>query len=75
MLLISSSVSCLSGLFNSVSLNSILLEVNAIFNKHFKGLIQLPVTLLNVPVSNLLNFILGSKAKQHEVKKKCIEIN
>ena len=31
---------------------------------------QLPVTFLNVPVSNLLEFILGSKAERYKAKKK-----
>ena len=40
------------------------------FFENFVGLIQLPVTLLNVPVSNLLKFILGSKAERYKAKKK-----
>ena len=31
---------------------------------------QLAVTFLNVPVSNLLEFILGSKAERYKAKKK-----
>ena len=40
------------------------------FFENFAGLIQLPVTFLNVPVSNLLEFILGSKAERYKAKKK-----
>ena len=40
------------------------------FFENFVGLIQLPVTFLNVPVSNLLEFILGSKAERYKEKKK-----
>ena len=40
------------------------------FFENFIGLIQLPVTLLNVPVSNILKFILGSKAERYKAKKK-----
>ena len=40
------------------------------FFENFVGLIQLPVTFLNVPVSNLLEFILGSKAERYKAKKK-----
>ena len=40
------------------------------FFENFVGLIQLPVTLLNVPVSNILKFILGSKAERYKAKKK-----
>ena len=50
--------------------NSILFGVNAMFFENFVGLIQLPVTFLNVPVSNLLEFILGSKAERYKAKKK-----
>ena len=45
------------------------------FFENFVGLIQLPVTLLNVPVSNILKFILGSKAERYKAKKKRIEID
>ena len=40
------------------------------FIENFVGLIQLPVAFLNVPVSNLLEFILGSKAERYKAKKK-----
>ena len=40
------------------------------FFENFVGLIKLPVTFLNVPVSNLLEFILGSKAERYKAKKK-----
>ena len=40
------------------------------FFENFVGLIQLPVTFLNVPVSNLLEFIFGSKAERYKAKKK-----
>ena len=40
------------------------------FFENFVGLKQLPVTFLNVPVSNLLEFILGSKAERYKAKKK-----
>ena len=40
------------------------------FFENFVGLMKLPVTLLNVPVSNLLEFILGSKAERYKAKKK-----
>ena len=36
---------------------------------------QLAVTFLNVPVSNLLEFILGSKAERYKAKKEHIEID
>ena len=40
------------------------------FIENFVGLIQLPVAFLNEPVSNLLEFILGSKADRYKAKKK-----
>ena len=40
------------------------------FFENFVGLIQLPVTFLNVPVSHLLEFILGSKAERYKAKKR-----